>query len=983
MKLFRNNLNWWGTLCALALLFSCTAGAETKPALTEPRLLQQLRSRDAAEALAAARELGRRNSEEGLKALIAAGNNPLTEAYARNSFRPDFFAKKENFDLLYSLLKQPGISSAQGGIVWDMTRSGLPNIENQLFEVLPSLSDKRTASGGNAPRRTAANFLGERRYQPVFPYLKELLNTTDLNELYFTCVAMAQLGSEESSAEVIQCIKVLAQKGSSVASIINELIKLPKSSPVKVVALKKVLPDPMNVDVQLKFFELVGVRQEKSEVPALLAALNKYSDHPNNLGQAAASALLKFDSEAVWKETKEEADRLHKAGRMNDGRHIYIANQASEFLKNPQKVFADRRMGERAQAMEQEQAQIYRGQHLIDKLKATQPQRYVEEQIRQLHALEKIEAKYSDLRWAEGLRSKLSSEYFRLADFVRFRQKNPLEAIKLYEKGGGIDMKDQPHSFLSQILIADIYQYDLRDAAKAITNYQSVQDLLGRLPASSNKDEKVFSIWWKNWLPHEIEYLMMGTAFTGKPSLEEVGGFLTTMVFMSGAPAFDHDTSIVNPFDFGKPVDPKTVEHHLNGQVPSHISLLKSFFAIPSLPSKESILAYLKKHDPGGYWSACFLGMAIYSGSGEAPDKNTAPDQSLMGIFPRIVNSSTGKPSPLLEAAQQFMKQHGIAAHQPDPSKPPSYNSLTPLMTAAERGDIESVKTLLKERANVNTRYNEGPRFHGTPTRNKTALMFAADRGNLEIVKLLLEAGADLYVEDNSEGTAFSYAVKSGNLNIVQYLWENSNKVIFKKKADTNLIVAARHNLSWKKNLPPVDDMVVYLMKNVADDKSSSQAVHGLTLHGISDAIKYLLDRGAKAGIDSLSQASSGGHTDTVRLLLDHGLNANGRHLGVTPLMRAASGQHVETVKLLLSRGADINAADDKGKTVLMYAVGITWSYGQNIISEKYIEFLKFMIKSGADAAAKDKGGKSAIDQLKPEDYYYQQKKSVLQGDGR
>jgi len=60
------------------------------------------------------------------------------------------------------------------------------------------------------------------------------------------------------------------------------------------------------------------------------------------------------------------------------------------------------------------------------------------------------------------------------------------------------------------------------------------------------------------------------------------------------------------------------------------------------------------------------------------------------------------------------------------------------LWEAARKGDATTVKRLLDEGVDVNTKYRYGA----------TALSYACDRGNLEVVKVLLEHGADVNVED-------------------------------------------------------------------------------------------------------------------------------------------------------------------------------------------------------------------------------------------
>lgn len=60
------------------------------------------------------------------------------------------------------------------------------------------------------------------------------------------------------------------------------------------------------------------------------------------------------------------------------------------------------------------------------------------------------------------------------------------------------------------------------------------------------------------------------------------------------------------------------------------------------------------------------------------------------------------------------------------------------LWEAARKGDATTVKKLLDEGVDVNTKYRYGA----------TALSYACDRGHLEVVKALMERGADVNVKD-------------------------------------------------------------------------------------------------------------------------------------------------------------------------------------------------------------------------------------------
>ncbi|MBR1978491.1 MAG: ankyrin repeat domain-containing protein [Akkermansia sp.] len=73
----------------------------------------------------------------------------------------------------------------------------------------------------------------------------------------------------------------------------------------------------------------------------------------------------------------------------------------------------------------------------------------------------------------------------------------------------------------------------------------------------------------------------------------------------------------------------------------------------------------------------------------------------------------------------------------------------TPLMRAAERGNLRAVDALIKAGANVNAKDEDG----------NTALMDAADEGHNDVVLRLIQAGADVNARDDEGETALSKAI--------------------------------------------------------------------------------------------------------------------------------------------------------------------------------------------------------------------------------
>ena len=79
------------------------------------------------------------------------------------------------------------------------------------------------------------------------------------------------------------------------------------------------------------------------------------------------------------------------------------------------------------------------------------------------------------------------------------------------------------------------------------------------------------------------------------------------------------------------------------------------------------------------------------------------------------------------------------------------------LITAAQSGDVATVKKLLDAGADVEARAKNG----------RTALHMAADKGHLKIVKVLLEAGADAAARDMMGQTPRDVATRKAIIRVL------------------------------------------------------------------------------------------------------------------------------------------------------------------------------------------------------------------------
>jgi ankyrin repeat protein len=232
------------------------------------------------------------------------------------------------------------------------------------------------------------------------------------------------------------------------------------------------------------------------------------------------------------------------------------------------------------------------------------------------------------------------------------------------------------------------------------------------------------------------------------------------------------------------------------------------------------------------------------------------------------------------------------------------------LLTAAEKGNLVQVKTLLKEGAEINAKG-----VHG-----ETPLMLAARKGHLDMVNFLLGAGADVHARNKKHPwqwtTALTSAADGGHAEIFQLLLEKIDHDRVKDFALLQALVAAAR----KGHLQ---------ILNVLVDKDPEKNAPG--------------SRGDMA----LVAAAEAGQLEWVKLLLDKGFDAKARDgNGTTALMRASRGDHVEVVKLLLDRGADVNAMNCNGETALTFGHKlVSRSSGR---SESRIEVARLLIDRGA-----------------------------------
>uniref|UniRef100_A0AAU7YLV3 Ankyrin repeat domain-containing protein n=1 Tax=Wolbachia endosymbiont of Oeneis ivallda TaxID=3171168 RepID=A0AAU7YLV3_9RICK len=101
-----------------------------------------------------------------------------------------------------------------------------------------------------------------------------------------------------------------------------------------------------------------------------------------------------------------------------------------------------------------------------------------------------------------------------------------------------------------------------------------------------------------------------------------------------------------------------------------------------------------------------------------------------------------------------------------------SGNDLETLSTAAEKCNLDTVRSLIKNVVDINATHHFGA----------TSLHYATSGGCLEVVKFLIEEGIDVNTTDAFSWTALHYAARKGHLEIAKFLLENGANPLAKNK---------------------------------------------------------------------------------------------------------------------------------------------------------------------------------------------------------
>ena len=309
----------------------------------------------------------------------------------------------------------------------------------------------------------------------------------------------------------------------------------------------------------------------------------------------------------------------------------------------------------------------------------------------------------------------------------------------------------------------------------------------------------------------------------------------------------------------------------------------------------------------------------------------------------------------------------------------------SPVADAAARGDVETVRSLVRQGADVNAAQGDGMTalhwaaeegslelaevlIHAgarvdarTRLGSYTPLHLASQWGHVAVVKALLAAGADANAPTTTGAVRpLHFAAESGSVETLHALVEGGADVNGAEQqwGHTPLMFAAAKNRAaaitalLQRGADPeitgtVIDMLERERRDLARKRRRDEIVEtlgfiparlvGLESFEVTEADqpkprgnmtqRIAEDVGGYGGLTALTLAVRQGHVEAAMALLDGGADiempSQGDNTG--PLLMATMNGHFDLAMLLLERGADPNQASDAGNRPLFATISRQW----------------------------------------------------------
>ncbi|PZP51525.1 MAG: hypothetical protein DI598_03015 [Pseudopedobacter saltans] len=330
-----------------------------------------------------------------------------------------------------------------------------------------------------------------------------------------------------------------------------------------------------------------------------------------------------------------------------------------------------------------------------------------------------------------------------------------------------------------------------------------------------------------------------------------------------------------------------------------------------------------------------------------------------------------------------------------------THDARTYIYWAGMKGNLPLVQYLIGKGANLNMEDSHGatPLSFSTNSENSLAVVKALVDGgadlkhsyqdganlllmaiggdsDLKLTDYLVSKGLSLQSTDKNGATAFDYAARAGNLQVLKQL--RDRKVKFSNSA---LLMASEGTRRGSATLEVFQYLVELGIKPNATDAEGKNVLHNLLRRpGQTTIVNYFLEKGV-----SVNQADKEGNTPfmlaceynkdltTIEKLVSLVDNINKKNnAGATALALAIKGNSADVVSLLIGKGADVQTKDNKGNNLAYYLVESFGRGGRGPggpggnpngepVKDEFAEKMQILKAKGVAFNAKQEDGNSLI----------------------
>ena len=323
--------------------------------------------------------------------------------------------------------------------------------------------------------------------------------------------------------------------------------------------------------------------------------------------------------------------------------------------------------------------------------------------------------------------------------------------------------------------------------------------------------------------------------------------------------------------------------------------------------------------------------------------------------------------------AEEVKRIQAMIKDSPDLINARDGSGATPLLKAAEKGQLLVAQFLLANGADVEAKHERFFEF--------APLHYAASAGNKPMVELLLSKGANVQARADRGYTPLHMAVEKGFRTVVEVLLAHRADIEAKLSSDGRTPLHIAVGSGFK-------SLAELLLASRADvnalDAGGNTPLHYAagrsdgTLAELLLANKADVDAVNKSGETPLDKAAESGQVAIATVLLGHGAEVNARnplgdHRGWTPLHYAVQARRKEIVALLLKHKADPNARSETAYFESSDWLGNGYTPLLIATAKDYLEIVELLLAGKADPNLKsDNGGAcifNALNQIDPADY--------------